>query len=172
MSYPGRPLSIFARTAHAFAAACLLVAAFLFAASGRMGLALFDLTLAVVNAGCFLFHTRRAARQKIANRPRPDYALIAEMEREIYGETFTHDGAPRASGASGVVKAHCPAGHPYAITVCHCSECDKAARRERDVVFLAMMAGAKFGPGKTVVMPSGRRVTGTGRSLPAEENEQ
>jgi hypothetical protein len=29
------------------------------------------------------------------SRPaRPDYAAIARIEREIYGETFTHDGAP------------------------------------------------------------------------------
>jgi hypothetical protein len=27
---------------------------------------------------------------------RPDYALIASMEREVYGEAFRHDGAPAA----------------------------------------------------------------------------
>lgn len=27
-------------------------------------------------------------------RPRPDYSLIASMERELYGETFEHEGAP------------------------------------------------------------------------------
>jgi len=29
-------------------------------------------------------------------RPRPDYAAIARMEREVYGETFKHEGAPPA----------------------------------------------------------------------------
>lgn len=28
------------------------------------------------------------------DRPRPDYSAIAAMERDIYGETFGHDGAP------------------------------------------------------------------------------
>jgi hypothetical protein len=28
-------------------------------------------------------------------RPRPDYPVIAAMEREVYGQTFRHDGAPR-----------------------------------------------------------------------------
>jgi hypothetical protein len=38
---------------------------------------------------------------KAANRPRPDYALIASLERGIYGRTFEHDGAP-ATQFSGV----------------------------------------------------------------------
>ena len=29
--------------------------------------------------------------------PRPDYSAIARMEREVYGETFKHEGAPRTS---------------------------------------------------------------------------
>jgi hypothetical protein len=29
------------------------------------------------------------------SRPRPDYRLIAALERDIYGEAFEHDGAPR-----------------------------------------------------------------------------
>jgi uncharacterized protein YdbL (DUF1318 family) len=30
----------------------------------------------------------------------PDYAAIAAMEREVYGETFTHEGAPKPDAAA------------------------------------------------------------------------
>lgn len=42
----------------------------------------------------------------------PDYAAIARMEREVYGEAFTHDGAPSSSGfvCGGPVHSYsCPA---------------------------------------------------------------
>jgi hypothetical protein len=34
-------------------------------------------------------------RREELERPRPDYAAIAAMEREVYGETFEHEGAPK-----------------------------------------------------------------------------
>jgi len=37
---------------------------------------------------------RAVQRRKEALERRPDYAAIARMEREIYGEAFKHDGAP------------------------------------------------------------------------------
>ena len=37
--------------------------------------------------------TRTIRRREYLDRPRPDYAAIARMEREIYGETFKHEGA-------------------------------------------------------------------------------
>jgi hypothetical protein len=38
---------------------------------------------------------RRMDRQQLAQlRPHPDYSAIAAMERDIYGETFKHRGAP------------------------------------------------------------------------------
>lgn len=42
---------------------------------------------------------RVAAREREAARPRPDYSAIARMEREVWGETFKHEGAPDASVA-------------------------------------------------------------------------
>ena len=53
---------------------------------------------------------------------RPDYSRIAAMEKEIYGEVFTHDGAPAPAAARswagvrfspGVPFRVCPAGHPF-----------------------------------------------------------
>jgi len=38
---------------------------------------------------------RRRGSGAVANRPHPDYISIAAMEREIYGETFRHDGTPQ-----------------------------------------------------------------------------
>ena len=35
-------------------------------------------------------------------KPRPDYSLIARMEREIYGEAFSHDGAPEVAASTRV----------------------------------------------------------------------
>ena len=50
--------------------------------------------------GCFAYvvggDIRASMRQRRARPPRPDYTLIAAMEREVYGETFGHDGAPGA----------------------------------------------------------------------------
>lgn len=41
-----------------------------------------------------LFTTPRIHAIDKQNRPRPDYARIARLEREIFGEAFRHDGAP------------------------------------------------------------------------------
>jgi hypothetical protein len=46
-------------------------------------------------------------RREYADRPRPDYASIAAMERDLYGETFEHEGAPRKSALDpDVAKLH------------------------------------------------------------------
>ena len=41
------------------------------------------------------WQTRYLHRKPAPIRPAPDYAAIARMEREVYGETFGHEGAPR-----------------------------------------------------------------------------
>jgi hypothetical protein len=42
---------------------------------------------------------RRMDRERLASlQPHPDYSSIAAMEQEIYGETFEHEGAPKAAG--------------------------------------------------------------------------
>lgn len=57
--------------------------------------------LAVVNAAAVAIlvaavyvNTRTIHRIQERDRPRPDYAAIAAMERDIWGETFRHEGAP------------------------------------------------------------------------------
>lgn len=45
-------------------------------------------------AGALVLMTRVIGRRAEQLRPRPDYAAIARMERDVYGETFEHDGAP------------------------------------------------------------------------------
>lgn len=67
-------------------------------------------------------HTYVIRRQRridaIKNRPRPDYASIAAMEREIYGETFGHEGAPKA-----VRTVSGPHGLPGTTQACwHCGD--------------------------------------------------
>lgn len=44
--------------------------------------------------GALVLMTRVIRRRAEQLRPRPDYAAIARMERDVYGETFGHDGAP------------------------------------------------------------------------------
>ena len=39
-------------------------------------------------------HSGTIKRREWLDRPRPDYAAIARMEREVYGEAFKHEGAP------------------------------------------------------------------------------
>ena len=41
------------------------------------------------------FQARTIRRRAEQLRPRPDYAAIARMEREIWGEAFEHAGAPQ-----------------------------------------------------------------------------
>lgn len=55
------------------------------------GLVSFACVLGLVAA--MTYQTKVIRRVERANRPRPDYSAIAAMEREIYGETFEHDGA-------------------------------------------------------------------------------
>ena len=55
-------------------------------------------TVAVVLAMVWL--TGKIRQREYLDRPRPDYSAIAAMEREVYGETFKHDGAPRRSEAA------------------------------------------------------------------------
>lgn len=51
--------------------------------------------------GCVIaFQTKVIHRIEARNKPRADYALIARMEREVYGEAFEHDGAPQAASGS------------------------------------------------------------------------
>jgi len=85
------------------------IGAVLWLITGHLARGLPLLLMMVLNLGCFAAITRAAARLRVASRPRPDYALIAAMEREVYGEAFRHDGAPEgipgtADGASGVIR--------------------------------------------------------------------
>ena len=129
---------------------------------------------------------------------RPDYSLIARMEREIYGEAFSHDGAPEVAASTRIARSSCHCGAP-ALARGSCPDCLRRIRRDgaprsgtgttstihftgvstygggaggsagpanasmpmSDSAFLEMMAGATFGPGATIVMPSGKTVTGT-----------
>lgn len=62
------------------------------------------LILAAVIVALMVFSLRLNVRTvrsiKRADRPCPDYSAIAAMEREVYGETFKHDGAPQRTASS------------------------------------------------------------------------
>ena len=50
---------------------------------------------------------RVSVTRTATKRPRPDYSLIASMERPIWGQAFDHAGAP-GLGASGIIRAPRP----------------------------------------------------------------
>jgi hypothetical protein len=72
----------------------------------------------------------RADRRALARKP--DYALIAAMEREVYGEAFRHDGAPEGSEGTGTRRVSWPMsiepGHDIQGRK-YCSECREQERR-------------------------------------------
>lgn len=90
------------------------------------------------------FQTFVIRRDRVLNRPRPDYPAIATMEREIWGEAFEHEGAPSRSARRAVIEprperlpegyARCPRGHGYHAR--HddrprCFECEDERHAER-----------------------------------------
>jgi hypothetical protein len=62
-------------------------------ASGAYGGASLVFLAAALFGALFVAYRRRLAREHAAVML-PDYARIAVLERDIYGETFEHDGAP------------------------------------------------------------------------------
>jgi hypothetical protein len=68
-------------------------------------------------AGAMTYQTKVIRRVERASRPRPDYSLIAAMEREIYGETFGHDGAPEPGGFVLPAGARITPPHGYGISL-------------------------------------------------------
>ena len=91
----------FLRGCRAVVAVCLVLNAVLGVASALRGYdgAFFNagaVALLVLVMCLQTFVIRRQRRtDAIASRPRPDYSAIAAMEREVYGETFEHEGAPK-----------------------------------------------------------------------------
>ena len=68
------------------------------------GLAVFQLCIGVPTAALFpaiialgflLFIRKQSRDIAIREAPHPDYAEIAKMERDIWGQSFRHDGDPR-----------------------------------------------------------------------------
>ncbi|HEX3960913.1 MAG TPA: hypothetical protein VHZ03_30560 [Trebonia sp.] len=111
---------------------------------------------------------RRRAEQL---RPRPDYAHIARMERDIFGETFEHDGAPQVSRPQ---RQTCGNGHPQAVTGA-CWVCGNRRRldspipadairsivlRDRSRDEEAIRSGYIVPRDAAVIMPSGEKITG------------
>jgi hypothetical protein len=57
-------------------------------------LALVQAALAGALVWAMRINRRTIRNLELQTRPCPDYRRIAMLEREIYGETFEHDGAP------------------------------------------------------------------------------
>ena len=102
--------------------------------------------LAVVNAAAVAIlvaavyvNTRTIHRIQERDRPRPDYAAIAAMERDIWGRTFEHAGAPEGDPVAGFhammdglaergTKCRmCAHGHPFLGGIC--AECARQRKR-------------------------------------------
>ena len=134
-TYPGRRSGIAVRVLSVVLVVlgALLIPVFL--VQGERILAIAWMFIVACNLLALALNCKTAALRKAQaielNRPRPDYRLIAEMERDIYGETFEHDWAPKVSGASGVVKvarrSHsglCDVGyHVYSYSEPGCLNC-------------------------------------------------
>lgn len=104
VTWPGRRLGIAGRVINAVAVTVCTIAAALNVAAGNLVLAAAMAFLAGANVFCFLVNVKVTSQRRAqvieASRPRPDYALIARMEREVYGEAFRHDGAPGVTRAA------------------------------------------------------------------------
>lgn len=89
-----------ARLWRIIAAACLVLDLLAFAYNVSRGndLLFFNALAAAISVIAIRVNTRVIRRQRVLDRPRPDYSAIARMERELYGETFKHDGAPATGG--------------------------------------------------------------------------
>ena len=61
------------------------------------GSALLAAIFIVFWTGLICMQTALIHRRERLERPRPDYSAIAAMEREVYGETFEHDGGPETA---------------------------------------------------------------------------
>jgi len=120
---------------------------------------------------------RRRGSDAVANRPRPDYISIAAMERDIYGETFRHDGAPqdgRGPIASTLlpkdrepsVRLQCRLGHETRVRGSMppqaCPQCDEQRQERRDYRAddaILIRSGAIVRPGGHVTLPSGEKIS-------------
>lgn len=97
----------------------------------------------------FCVQTKLVHLREAINRPRPDYASIAAMERDVYGETFEHEGAPRKSALDpDVAKLHAimddlagratarseciSCGYPRTIASGRCGACYRQWKERRD----------------------------------------
>lgn len=98
VTHPGRRSGIAVRVLNVVLVVlgALLIPVFL--VQGERILALAWMFIVACNLFALALNTKTAALRKAQaierNRPRPDYRLIAELERDIYGEAFEHDGAP------------------------------------------------------------------------------
>jgi hypothetical protein len=69
---------------------------------------------AALGAGAMTAEIRKceaAAQSAVSPHPKPDWPAIRRMEREVYGETFKHDGAP-AIPEQGATVSTARAWHP------------------------------------------------------------
>ena len=90
------------RYARAFNVAAIVMNVAIFALdllSGRHALAFMPFVCIAALSVCVRMQTKSIRRREELDRPRPDYASIARMEREVWGRAFEHDGAPGMSVA-------------------------------------------------------------------------
>lgn len=129
-------------------------------ALGQLGIALCVLLIPVGLVALVQGSLERARKRE---RPRPDYAAIAAMEREVYGEAFEHEGAPKpVRTVSG------PHGLPAAAQACwHCG--DRARIRGLCLPCSKMLKGWGIEPQRTICPqghPDRRWVEGRGEVCP------
>jgi hypothetical protein len=96
-------------------------------------IALLSAVVLAALAVTLVFQTRQIRNLREQLRPRPDYAAIARMERDVWGETFGHAGAPpeplgiRATPRR-VVRL---CGHPgYSVKDDRCVRCEAEHRKK------------------------------------------
>ena len=128
------PASGLAWSFRAFTACCAVLAAIFTWAAITTG---WTLALGAGLMAVFAVLGARSERDlREHRRPRPDYALIARMEREVYGEAFHHDGAPEQETVRQRVERQATAREPGAFGTLHQMRRERKAREARGSVAL------------------------------------
>lgn len=90
--------------------------------------------------------TRTAVRRELAMRHRTDWGRVAELEREVFGQAFWHDGAPepRPVTAQSITPPDRTSGQPAWSVRCSCGMSEfSSASSMTDAEAAAMMAASR-----------------------------
>lgn len=127
----------FVRVVNASLAGAMFCLAVLDLATGHILAFVIALVGVLANLGAVTFQTWLIRKRTRELRPRPDYSLIASMERPIWGEAFEHAGATATATSTG----YAAGGHVRPR--CGCVNCGGSASEHVEVIPLVVAEHAK-----------------------------